>query len=181
MKLMIWIRNLFNKNISSDSVSNDSLSMHHVIFSNKTLLNYMKSKTLEKIEALTNEEKNMTFNRLWFQVCRHADFHEACKIYPEDIKFSKINIKGYPALFVKMPKPLFTSEAFFIAVVVTKPANSLKEENDEYRYFVLEKAEDSDGKNSTFFCEWQSENNFNMDEGPKPNKKPFLESVKLRL
>ena len=80
MKLMIWIRNLFNKNISSDSVSNDSLSMHHVIFSNKTLLNYMKSKTLEKIEALTNAEKSMTFNRLWFQVCRHADFHEECKI-----------------------------------------------------------------------------------------------------
>jgi hypothetical protein len=71
-------------------------------------------------------------------------------------------------ILVHLPKPLESTEAYFI-LITTSPA---------IRYFTLEHSVDEDGEEGTMCCEWQrSSEHLNHGEGPEPEEHAFLKHV----
>jgi len=128
------------------------------------------------IDDLNDDSNLLPLNSLWAKNKRYHTFdgNEFSPIFEIKISHHHDNQKGVEIYSVKMPKPQFNIEAFYVVMIIQKNHFNSK------RYFTLEYVKKSD---SAFLCEVTEQGaHFNYAECPESlSLDDFLQLIKNKI
>ncbi len=87
--------------------------------------------------------------------------------------FEKI-IDSAKVLFIKMPKPVAITDAYFIGIVLS---DVNKDSDNSCRYFTLEMSADREGTEKSVLCEWTKKGHRNYGSVPGKSLAAFLKAM----
>ena len=93
--------------------------------------------------------------------------------FKQAIEISKLTIKTYPAVIIKLPEPDQPTESYFVCFV------SIFEEDENFHtsFFTLEKGIEE----KTLFCCWQEETHIIIDKTESIQKETFIKLIEKHL
>ena len=101
----------------------------------------------------------------------------------DDLTVEVTAMAGHPAILINLPPPKGPPEAYFVAIVMTKPPRRhwlFWQSPPSIRYVTLELGVSFFSKDATHtvFCEWKGTgSHVNYGRGPAPNQAAFVEAV----
>lgn len=174
--------NLFSKSKPQTAASSGSEPRcDHYSFAHVILRDVAFANPTQCVTALASAQVTEFLNELWEQVLAACDEHQRpATIDPQDILIHKIRVGTFPCALVELPTPQFSTEAFFIALVLT--VNLVGEqwafEKRPLRYFTLEYSSAEQGDLKTVVGEWQTTDHYiNHGPGPEPDLNEFIRRV----
>lgn len=99
----------------------------------------------------------------------------------DDILIHKLRLGAFPCTVVEMPAPQFSTEAFFVAIVLTVDitASSQSLTENSIRYLTLENGEPDEEKVETVLGEWlPGGRHVSLGSGPYPDLSAFVATVR---
>jgi hypothetical protein len=92
-------------------------------------------------------------------------------------------VAGRPTALVRLPTPIATTEAHFVAIVLNHELEEPKKPDPEPQvyFFTLEKGFALDGSTRTVFAQWDETSHRNFGDGPAPQPRAFLDFIANHL
>jgi hypothetical protein len=92
-------------------------------------------------------------------------------------------VAGRPTALVRLPTPVASTEAYFVAIVLNHELEEPKKPDPEPQvyYFTLEKGFALDGSTRTVFAQWDETSHRNFGDGPAPQPRALLDFIANHL
>lgn len=161
--------------------------LHHYIFAHQALRSLIFARPLELFALLGLEHKGLAIlQTIWKKVGEELQAHGGTPLPDQGLSAEIARSDGRPILLVQLPPPSGTTEAYFVAVIMTAPPRKrwLRSPNPpEIRYFTLERGADLSHMFPGFEAhnvlgEWTKDgSHLNHGPGPAAEKGAFLAAV----
>lgn len=147
----------------------------HYLYAHKVLPGLFLLKPQQTIALL--EQEGIQFLRFILDDLQR-ELKNDDKLDISELKYSVIREANHKLFIIKLPQPIDSPEAYYVAMVEKKTGSSR-----EYRYFTLEKTAaygNQDQRLDTFFCEWtpRLHKNYGIGSINPPTKEDFLSLIR---
>lgn len=171
----------FSRGAGSSNSSGTEPRCDHYSFAHRILREAAFRNPTECVTSLASPDGRQYLQQLWYEVdtaCREYD--QPVEISLDDILIHKLRLGAFPCTVVEMPAPQFSTEAFFVAIVLTVDMTATSQSLTEksIRYLTLENGEPDEEKVETILGEWlPGGRHVSLGAGPYPELSGFVATV----
>jgi len=172
---------LFSRRANDSSDLSSEPRCDHYFFAHVVLRKAVFTNPVHCVTSLASSDCRQYLSELWDEVIAECERHrQGASLRLDDILIHKLRVGAFPCTLVEMPSPQYSTEAFFVAIILTVDITDQSQAMsvDSVRFLTLENGEPHEEEVHTVLGEWSSDGKHTtLGVGPYPELSEFVTSI----